>query len=125
MRVVRHFRNSRDNCETGLTVSETFSELAKSGGRMERHLQTGIQVLLVALVFWTVAEVQKTSVLVAELRQQVISLQGQVNDWRRVATTAYTRESARAELTIIRERLDELGKRIRELEMRRNGTFEP
>lgn len=79
----------------------------------ERHIQTGIQVLLVAICVWMANTVQSTSIEVATLTERVTTLQSQVRDFQKEAQTARQSDvELEARLLALQTRLDRIEDRL-------------
>ncbi|WP_144982937.1 MULTISPECIES: hypothetical protein [Halomonadaceae] len=86
----------------------------------ERHMQTGIQVLLVALILWAGSELvklgQQTVVLEERLTMQGLMLQEMRHELKSWGDTYYRTTDARRELDQIEARIDSLHSRVSALE---------
>lgn len=86
----------------------------------ERHMQTGIQVLLVALIIWAGSEIvkigQQSVVLEERLATQGMILQEMRMELRSWGDTYYRTVDAKRELNEIESRIDNLGSRVSALE---------
>jgi hypothetical protein len=86
----------------------------------ERHIQTAIQILLVALLLWAGTELvklgQQSAVLQERLTHQAATLaemRRELKDW---GDTYYRSSDAQRELDGIETRIDELDSRVSALE---------
>ncbi len=88
----------------------------------ERHMQTGIQVLLVALIIWAGTELvklgQQSVVLEERLTTQGLMLNELRQELREWGDTYYRTTDARRELDEIEGRIDNLNSRVSALETR-------
>ena len=88
----------------------------------ERHMQTGIQVLLVALIIWAGTELvklgQQSVVLEERLTTQGLMLNELRQELREWGDTYYRTTDARRELDEIEGRIDNLNSRVSALESR-------
>ncbi len=82
----------------------------------EKHVQTGIQIVLVALLIWMVGTTQQTSVDVARMTVQIELLQDSVKSLRAHEDEAYTQTDAARDISLIRRDLESLAKRLERLE---------
>lgn len=86
----------------------------------ERHMQTGIQVLLVALIIWAGAQLvslgQQSLVLEERLANQGLTLMEMREELRSWGDTYYRRVDAKRELNEIEGRIDNLNSRVSALE---------
>ncbi|BCB62210.1 hypothetical protein HaloA020_29110 [Halomonas sp. A020] len=87
---------------------------------LERHMQTGIQVLLVALCIWAGAQLvklgQQSVVLEERLTTQGLMLNELRQELREWGDTYYRATDARRELDQIENRIDNLNSRVSALE---------
>lgn len=88
--------------------------------RFERHLQTGIQIILVALLAWAGMELvnlgKSTAVLQERLvyqGRQITDLRAELRDWSEVY---YRQSDANRDLDAISERISGLDERVAVLE---------
>ncbi|CAM0554250.1 hypothetical protein EHLJMEHL_04346 [Vreelandella titanicae] len=88
----------------------------------ERHMQTGIQVLLVALIIWAGTELvklgQQSVVLEERLTTQGLMLNELRQELREWGDTYYRTTDARRELDEIEGHIDNLNSRVSALETR-------
>lgn len=88
----------------------------------ERHMQTGIQVLLVALIIWAGTELvklgQQSVVLEERLTTQGLMLNELRQELREWGDTYYRTTDARRELDEIEGRIDNFNSRVSALETR-------
>lgn len=88
----------------------------------ERHMQTGIQVLLVALILWAGTELvqigRQSAVLEERLATQGLTLQQMRQELRGWSDTYYRKADAQRELDEIENRIDNLNGRVSALEGR-------
>lgn len=86
----------------------------------ERHMQTGIQVLLVALIIWAGAQLvslgQQSLVLEERLANQGLTLMEMREELRSWGDTYYRTVDAKRELNNIEGRIDNLNSRVSALE---------
>lgn len=86
----------------------------------ERHMQTGIQVLLVALIIWAGTELvklgQQSAVLEERLATQGMTLIEMREELRSWGDTYYRTVDAQRELNEIEVRIDDLNSRVSALE---------
>lgn len=86
----------------------------------ERHMQTGIQVLLVALIIWAGTQLvnlgQQSVVLEERLATQGLTLQEMREELRSWGDTYYRTVDAKRELNDIEGRIDNLNSRVSALE---------
>lgn len=86
----------------------------------ERHMQTGIQVLLVALILWAGSELvklgQQSVVLEERLTMQGLMLQEMRHELKSWGDTYYRATDARRELDQIEARIESLHSRVSALE---------
>lgn len=86
----------------------------------ERHMQTGIQVLLVALCIWAGAQLvklgQQSVVLEERLATQALTLHEMRQELRSWGDTYYRTADAQRELSDIETRIDNLHSRVSALE---------
>lgn len=86
----------------------------------ERHMQTGIQVLLVALIIWAGAQLvslgQQSLVLEERLANQGLTLMEVREELRSWGDTYYRTVDAKRELNNIEGRIDNLNSRVSALE---------
>lgn len=86
----------------------------------ERHFQTGIQVVLVALILWAGAQLveigQQSAVLEERLAVQGTQIQELRDELRTWSDMFYRRTEAQRELDGIEERIDSLDGRVSSLE---------
>ncbi len=90
---------------------------------LERHIQTFIQVLLVALLSWAGLQLVKLGQQSAVLEERLTSqgmllneLRAELKDW---GDLYYRRADARRELDSIESRIESLDTRVADLERRR------
>lgn len=88
----------------------------------ERHMQTGIQSLLVILIIWAGSELvklgQQSAVLEERLSTQAMTLQEMRQELRSWSDTYYRKVDARRELDEIEGRIDSLDSRVSAIEGR-------
>lgn len=88
----------------------------------ERHMQTGIQVLLVGLILWAGSELvklgQQSVILEERLTMQGLMLQEMRQELKSWGDTYYRTVDARRELDQIETRIDSLNSRVSALENR-------
>lgn len=86
----------------------------------ERHMQTGIQVLLVALIIWAGSELvklgQQSVVLEERLTTQGLMIQEMRQELKSWGDTYYRASDARRDLDEIESRIDNLNSRVSVLE---------
>lgn len=86
----------------------------------ERHMQTGIQVLLVGLILWAGTELvqigRQSAVLEERLATQGLTLQQMRQELRSWNDTYYRKVDAQRELDEIESRIDNLNTRVSALE---------
>lgn len=86
----------------------------------ERHMQTGIQVLLVALIIWAGAQLvslgQQSVVLEERLTTQGIMLMEMREELRSWGDTYYRTVDAKRELNEIESRIHDLDSRVSAIE---------
>lgn len=86
----------------------------------ERHMQTAIQVLLVALILWAGTELvqigRQSAVLEERLATQGLTLQQMRQELRSWNDTYYRKADAQRELDEIENRIDNLHDRVSALE---------
>ncbi|KIN15840.1 hypothetical protein RO22_04060 [Halomonas sp. KHS3] len=86
----------------------------------ERHMQTGIQVLLVTLIIWAGSELvklgQQSVVLEERLTMQDLMLQEMRHELKSWGDTYYRTVDARRELDNIEGRINNLNSRVSALE---------
>lgn len=86
----------------------------------ERHMQTGIQVLLVGLILWAGSELvklgQQSVVLEERLTMQGLMLQEMRQELKSWGDTYYRATDARRELDEIESRINNLNSRVSALE---------
>jgi hypothetical protein len=89
----------------------------------ERHMQTGIQVLLVALIIWAGTELvklgQQSAVLEERLATQGLTLMEMREELRAWGDTYYRVADAKRELNDIESRISNLDSRVSAIEDRR------
>ncbi len=86
----------------------------------ERHMQTAIQVVLVALILWAGTELvqigRQSAVLEERLATQGLTLQQMRQELRTWNDTYYRKADAQRELDEIESRIDSLNSRVSALE---------
>lgn len=86
----------------------------------ERHMQTGIQVLLVGLIFWAGTELvqvgRQSAVLEERIATQGLTLQQMRQELRGWGDTYYRKVDAQRELDEIENRIDSLDGRVAAIE---------
>jgi len=91
-----------------------MAEATKSLGQ---HIQTGLQVVVVAICIWVGGTVHTTSLDVATLTERVAGMQVQVE---RIEANSRDRYVATAEVAALREQMRYLQQRIEKLEETRH-----
>ncbi|MCL7941207.1 hypothetical protein M8009_13015 [Halomonas sp. ATCH28] len=88
----------------------------------ERHFQTGVQVVMVALLLWAGRELvalgQSSAVLEERLAAQGALLNEMRQEMASMSEVYYRQTDARRDLNIIENRIDQLRKRVDDLEDR-------
>lgn len=86
----------------------------------ERHMQTGIQLLLVALIIWAgtalVSLGQQSAVLEERITSQAMTLQEMRQELRSWSDTYYRKSDARRDLDDIEGRINNLDSRVTAIE---------
>lgn len=83
---------------------------------MERHLQTAIQVLLVALVLWTAKAVFDTRDGIVELRAQMVEVRQQMAEMNQRFDRYLQRTEADARFDAINGKIGDNARRLEKLE---------
>ena len=91
-----------------------MSEIVTS--RFEQHVSIGLQSLIVMLVGWLVFTTNLLQVEVAKLRTEQTTSSQEIIVLRQSSTDRYSATQASAELSLIRETLTRLDKRVDALE---------
>jgi len=91
-----------------------MSEIVTS--RFEQHVSIGLQSLIVMLVGWLVFTTNLLQVEVAKLRTEQTTSSQEIILLRQSSTDRYSATQASAELSLIRETLTRLDKRVDALE---------
>lgn len=84
----------------------------------EQHIQTGIQILIVALLAWFGMSVQSLQVSVAGLKAEQANLSAEISRLRDSSRDSYSGSQARSDLTEIRNELRNLDRRLTTVESR-------
>ena len=93
-------------------------EPEKRSNLFEQHVQTGIQLLIVALLAWFGMSVQSLQVSVAQLRAEQENLSAEISRLRDANRDPYPGSQARTDLNVIRDELRSLDRRMTILESR-------
>lgn len=83
---------------------------------LERHIQTIVQVFLVAVCGWMATTVQDTSIQVAKLTERVTYLQIQVENLEAQTDDRYTKSDALGDLNAVNDQLKDIRERLRSVE---------
>ena len=83
---------------------------------LERHIQTGIQAVLVAVCLWMASTINSSSVKIAELSVEVRNLRTQLESLQTQSATGYTDAEAQRDHERLERMIKENSDRIRNLE---------
>lgn len=108
-------RNVTSNKEQKKQMTDKIEQAPRSG--LEKHIQTGIQVLLIAVCGWMATTVQETSIQVAKLSERVAYLQVEVSNLETAASDRYTKTDALEDLSAINDQLRDIRERLRAVEV--------
>jgi uncharacterized protein YaaN involved in tellurite resistance len=91
-------------------------EERRSGMRLEQHVGTILQIMVVALLGWSLTATQNMSQDVAVLKVKVESLQTSITQG---TNDRYRADDARRDFASVRQEIQHIEKRIYDLEMKR------
>lgn len=94
----------------------SISDNEQPKGVLEKHLQTGFQVAIIALCGWTVMTTQGLSIETARMGERVVGLQEQVANLQNATANRYTDQDADRDNGLIYEQLKSIRSRLDRLE---------
>lgn len=101
---------------TGPSPMSDQNEQKPVSSIFERHLQTGIQALLVAVCLWMASTINSSSVQIAELSVEVRNLREQLTNLQTQASSGYNSSEAQREHDRLERMINNNASAIRNLE---------
>lgn len=94
----------------------TDSKTPAPRSAIERHIQSGLAVIMIGLAGWIAMSVSHLTTDMAVMQSKVEAIQSRISDFRAAMNDRYRKEDAHRDLAARDRRLDRIEKRLDRLE---------
>ena len=95
-----------------------ITTIKKAAGTMERHIQTAIQVIIIALIIWVGNTTVDTKDSIIELKTQMVATNKRMDEFSALFDRYLLRSEADARFDVLKERTSENSRRLNLYEVR-------